>query len=131
MDLVVGERTIGDVGLVVFDKDGTLIELYHYWSQMVALRARLIARALRLDRGREAGLVRALGVDVPAGETQPGGAGGPQAAGSRHPGRRRLPRRGSAVPDPRGPASRPSSARTRFRPRTSGGSSHRPPARGR
>lgn len=73
MDLVVGDRTIGDVGLVVFDKDGTLIELYHYWSQMAALRAMLIARALRLDRGREAGLVRALGVDVPAGRISPAG----------------------------------------------------------
>ncbi len=73
MDLVVGDRSIGDVGLVVFDKDGTLIELYHYWSQMAALRARLIARVLRLDRGLESGLVRAIGVDVSAGRLRPAG----------------------------------------------------------
>jgi phosphoglycolate phosphatase len=73
MDLVVGARTIGDVGLVVFDKDGTLIELYHYWSQMVALRARLIARALSLDGRREADLVEALGVDAAAGRLKPQG----------------------------------------------------------
>jgi phosphoglycolate phosphatase-like HAD superfamily hydrolase len=40
--LSVNSKIIQDVGLVIFDKDGTLIELYHYWSQMVALRARLI-----------------------------------------------------------------------------------------
>jgi len=67
IDLAVSTKVIHDVGLVIFDKDGTLIELYHYWSQMVALRARIISEALDLDPEHEAGLRWALGVDEKAG----------------------------------------------------------------
>ncbi|MCU0591202.1 MAG: HAD family hydrolase [Desulfobacterales bacterium] len=71
--LSLDRSVIPDVDLVVFDKDGTLIELYHYWSQMVALRARLIREALGLDRDHEAGLRWALGVDEKAGRLRPEG----------------------------------------------------------
>jgi phosphoglycolate phosphatase-like HAD superfamily hydrolase len=67
IDLSIDSKVIHDVGLVIFDKDGTLIELYHYWSQMVALRARLICEALGLGNEHEAGLRWALGVDEKAG----------------------------------------------------------------
>ena len=69
--LSVDRRVIPGVDLVVFDKDGTLIELYHYWSQMVALRARLIREALGLDGEHEAGLRWALGVDEKAVRLRP------------------------------------------------------------
>jgi len=71
--LSVDRSVIPDVDLVVFDKDGTLIELYHYWSQMVALRARLIREALGLEGEHEAGLRWALGVDEKAGRLRPEG----------------------------------------------------------
>jgi len=71
--LSVDRNVIPDVDLVIFDKDGTLIELYHYWSQMVALRARFICEALGLDAEREAGLRWALGVDETAGRLRPEG----------------------------------------------------------
>lgn len=71
--LAVGRSVIPDVDLVVFDKDGTLIELYHYWSQMVALRARLIREAIDLDARHEAGLRWALGVDEKAQRLRPEG----------------------------------------------------------
>jgi phosphoglycolate phosphatase len=71
--LAVDRSVIPDVDLVVFDKDGTLIELYHYWSQMVALRARLICEALGLDAEHEAGLRWTLGVDEGAGRLRPEG----------------------------------------------------------
>jgi phosphoglycolate phosphatase-like HAD superfamily hydrolase len=71
--LAVDRKFIHDVGLVIFDKDGTLIELYRYWSQMVALRARIICAALGLDAEREAGLRWALGVDESAGRLRPEG----------------------------------------------------------
>ena len=58
---------------MIFDKDGTLIELYHYWSQMVALRARLIREALGLGMEHESGLRWALGVDERAGRLRPEG----------------------------------------------------------
>jgi phosphoglycolate phosphatase-like HAD superfamily hydrolase len=73
IDLSVNSKVIHDVGLVIFDKDGTLIELYHYWSQMVALRARLICEALGLGKEHEAGLRWALGVDERAGRLRPEG----------------------------------------------------------
>ncbi len=73
VDIAIGAKVIADVGLVIFDKDGTLIELYHYWSQMVALRARLICEALGLGQAEQEGLVWALGVDRPAGRLRPQG----------------------------------------------------------
>jgi phosphoglycolate phosphatase len=71
--LLADSTLIPDVDLVVFDKDGTLIELYHYWSQMVALRARLICEALGLGKEHEAGLQWSLGVDETAGRLRPEG----------------------------------------------------------
>jgi phosphoglycolate phosphatase len=73
IDLSVNSKVIPDVGLVIFDKDGTLIELYPYWSQMVALRARIIGEALSLSTGHQAGLRWALGVDEKAGCLRPEG----------------------------------------------------------
>jgi len=73
IDLLIESNVIRDVGLVIFDKDGTLIELYHYWSQMVALRARLICEARGLGQEHEAGLRWALGVDEKAGRLRPEG----------------------------------------------------------
>ena len=71
--LLVDSKPIPDIDLVVFDKDGTLIELYHYWLQMVFLRAQLICEALRIDPAHEAGLRWALGVDEKAGRLRPEG----------------------------------------------------------
>ena len=59
--------------LVIFDKDGTLIELYPYWSQMVALRARIICETLGLGTEHEPGLRWALGVDEKAGRLRQDG----------------------------------------------------------
>jgi HAD superfamily hydrolase (TIGR01509 family) len=73
LTLRVGQNAIHEVGLVIFDKDGTLIELYHYWSQMVALRARFICEALGLALEHEFGLRWALGVDEKAGRLRPEG----------------------------------------------------------
>jgi phosphoglycolate phosphatase-like HAD superfamily hydrolase len=73
VDLLIESSVIRDVGLVIFDKDGTLIELYHYWSQMVALRVQLICEALGLGQEHESGLRWALGVDEKAGRLRPWG----------------------------------------------------------
>jgi len=73
IDLSVDSNIIRGVGLVIFDKDGTLIELYPYWSQMVALRARLISEAIGLEGQQVEGLKWALGVDGKAGRLRPDG----------------------------------------------------------
>ncbi len=74
--LEIGRATVGGVRLVIFDKDGTLIELYPYISQTVLLRARRIGRALGLAPPEESGLVRALGVDAAARRIRPEGPAG-------------------------------------------------------
>jgi len=73
IDLSVNSNLIHDVGLVIFDKDGTLVELYSYCSKIVALRARIICEALGLDPEHEAGLRWALGVDEKAARLRPEG----------------------------------------------------------
>ncbi len=73
IDLSVNSNVIRDVSLVIFDKDGTLIELYPYWSQMVELRARIVCETLGLGTEHEAGLRWALGVDEKAGRLRQDG----------------------------------------------------------
>jgi HAD superfamily hydrolase (TIGR01549 family) len=67
-----GHRIRG-IRLAIFDKDGTLMELYHYWSQMVELRASLIRRDLTLTAAQEEDLIFAMGVDRRQGRLRPEG----------------------------------------------------------
>ncbi len=76
VDLEIGPAILRGVRLVIFDKDGTLIELYPYISQTVLQRARRLGEALGLTAEEEAGLVRALGVDVAARRIRPEGPAG-------------------------------------------------------
>ncbi|MBU1487636.1 HAD family hydrolase [bacterium] len=64
MNLRVNKESIENVGLVIFDKDGTLIQLYNYWSRMVALRASLAQERFGLNDEKKNELIYALGVDV-------------------------------------------------------------------
>jgi HAD superfamily hydrolase (TIGR01549 family) len=67
-----GHRIQG-IRLAIFDKDGTLMELYHYWSQMVELRASLIQRELGLTTAQEEGIIFAMGVNRKEGRLRPDG----------------------------------------------------------
>lgn len=73
VNLGINGQLIRDVKLVIFDKDGTLMELYTYWSQMVGLRARLICQKMNLGKEYENGLIYNMGVDVKAGKLRPEG----------------------------------------------------------
>ena len=42
-------RYLGDCELVIYDKDGTLVDVHHYWSTMVILRAELLSDNLVTD----------------------------------------------------------------------------------
>ncbi|MBF0483587.1 MAG: HAD family hydrolase [Candidatus Omnitrophica bacterium] len=61
----IGSHVWDDVDLVVFDKDGTIIDFYYYWSQMVELRAKQISD-LSGWNSKEliAGLVDVMGIDT-------------------------------------------------------------------
>lgn len=49
---------------MIFDKDGTLMELHHYWSEMSGLRADRITQRLGLTADQRERLMNAMGVDV-------------------------------------------------------------------
>ncbi|MDP8228334.1 MAG: HAD family hydrolase [Candidatus Electryoneaceae bacterium] len=63
-DIKVGREVIKDVQLVVFDKDGTLTDLYKYWSSMVGFRTDLICQRLFLKEADNIALREAMGVDL-------------------------------------------------------------------
>jgi len=69
----IGNRFLDGVALAIFDKDGTLIDVHHYWSRMVQLRADLIAEQLNLDRDDRNGLMDSMGVRVDAMKIKPEG----------------------------------------------------------
>jgi len=55
--------TLKDIDLIIFDKDGTLFELYPYWSKVAKSRAEIICKMLGEDSSRSVGeLVHLLGV---------------------------------------------------------------------
>lgn len=63
--------------MVLLDKDGTIIDIHHYWTSMIRLRARLIVEQWFKGRADaddvERGLIDALGVDIDSGKMKPEG----------------------------------------------------------
>lgn len=73
VNIKVNNQTIEGIDLVIFDKDGTLMDLYHYWSQMVGLRAEFICQELGLDAKHYGNLLYEMGVDSKVGKLRPEG----------------------------------------------------------
>jgi phosphoglycolate phosphatase-like HAD superfamily hydrolase len=46
IDVVINGKTVEDIELVIFDKDGTLFELYPYWTVIAHKRAAFICRSI-------------------------------------------------------------------------------------
>lgn len=59
--------------LVIFDKDGTLIDFHSLWVPVVRARARFILEEAGLDGAIEPALLRAFGYDPEAGRIDPRG----------------------------------------------------------
>lgn len=53
-----------NIELVIFDKDGTLMELHHYWTEMCLLRADMISEKLGLTYDQNTQLLYVMGVDI-------------------------------------------------------------------
>lgn len=72
-----GHLVLDDVKLLIFDKDGTLIDIHHYWATMIRMRAALLAEMqssdfeLRPNLRRE--LESAMGLDSATGRLRPEG----------------------------------------------------------
>jgi phosphoglycolate phosphatase-like HAD superfamily hydrolase len=62
--LSVNSEIIEGIQLVIFDKDGTLIDLYTYWANMVALRVELAQKKLGFDKSFNKKIMYAMGVDL-------------------------------------------------------------------
>lgn len=46
IDVMITGKTVKDIELIIFDKDGTLFELYPYWTVVAHKRAALICKAI-------------------------------------------------------------------------------------
>lgn len=73
VDIRVGSEVINDIQLLIFDKDGTLMELHHYWAQMVGLRAELICEKLKLGKDHVGKIAYVMGADLKTGRLRPDG----------------------------------------------------------
>lgn len=72
--IAVNRYTIENIDLVVFDKDGTLIDLYTYWCSMIELRAQGMCSFYKLDVSKhKENLMFEMGVDVPKKMLRPEG----------------------------------------------------------
>ena len=63
MKIRIKNQVIGDIDLIIFDRDGTLIDLYAYWSWMIAKRAELVCEKLHLNSSQRKELINHMGVD--------------------------------------------------------------------
>ena len=73
ISLRVGSKIIENIEVMIFDKDGTLMELHHYWSMIVGLRAHMICERLGLGDTHVKGVAYAMGADLDSGRLRPEG----------------------------------------------------------
>jgi len=69
-------KVLKNVELIIFDKDGTLIDIHHYWSSMISIRAREIVHTWFNDVDalqHEANLMTLMGVDLKTNRLKPEG----------------------------------------------------------
>lgn len=71
--LVRGIRCLDDTRTVLFDKDGTLIDIHHYWTSMIRLRADLLVEDVDGSGQLTDALIDAMGVDPLTGRIKPEG----------------------------------------------------------
>jgi len=73
VDLVAAGRLIPSVSLVIFDRDGTLIDIHRYWTGMLEMRSAGICRRFGLDDKARDGLSEIMGIDVRKNKIKSGG----------------------------------------------------------
>jgi phosphoglycolate phosphatase len=79
-----GKTVLNNVKLIIFDKDGTLIDVHHYWVSMIKIRASEIANKWFNGEKRanfETGLVDLMGVDIETNKLKPEGPVGVRSRG--------------------------------------------------
>jgi phosphoglycolate phosphatase len=64
VSLKIGNNILHEIDLVIFDKDGTLIELNPYWVKVTYMRAETIADSFNLNEGNVQTLASVMGVNT-------------------------------------------------------------------
>jgi phosphoglycolate phosphatase len=73
-DLLINNKlALLDVEAIIFDKDGTLIDVHHYWSSMLEIRAGFIVDKYNLNDKVKFELMDAMGVDIKSGKIKTDG----------------------------------------------------------
>ena len=73
-DLLINNKLVLlDVEAIIFDKDGTLIDVHHYWSSMLEIRASFIVDKYNLNDRIKFELMDAMGVDIKSGKIKTDG----------------------------------------------------------
>ena len=62
--LEINEKIIDNIELAIFDKDGTLVDLYNYWANMINFRVESAQRKLGFNERNKIDIMYAMGVDV-------------------------------------------------------------------
>ena len=74
--LVDGEILLDNIKVVIFDKDGTLIDIHHYWSSMIKIRASLITLKYFNNNEKDRiknNLIDIMGVNLETDKMKPNG----------------------------------------------------------
>ena len=75
--LSLSKSTIENIKMVIFDKDGTLIDIHHYWCSMIEFRANFFVDSLRLNSSDKIELynklVDGMGIDLDSKKMKPEG----------------------------------------------------------
>lgn len=71
--ILINDCFLENIDLLIFDKDGTLIDVHKYWFSMVDMRARLICERLNLSQNHHLNLMDSMGVDVKMNKIKPEG----------------------------------------------------------
>ena len=65
-EIIVNNKSFHNIELVLFDKDGTLIDIHHYWVSMIKLRAALLINRYfdGVNDKMESDLIDLMGVNI-------------------------------------------------------------------
>ena len=74
-EIIANNKNFDNIKLVLFDKDGTLIDIHHYWVSMIKLRAELLVKRYFNGANNEIKnkLVDLMGVNVRDNKMKPDG----------------------------------------------------------
>ncbi len=73
--LILPDSKIDNIKMVIFDKDGTLIDVHHYWCSMIEFRADFFVNSLNISDKQKLhdDLVKAMGINLKTKKMKPEG----------------------------------------------------------